>query len=183
METMAFRSFAGVLALTFLTGGCMLLDSIGTGDSAGKTTKAATDAASSELPDVSLDSSAGLGCFLETTTQTVLCSGIKACPEIWLDPELFPTCGFRPALGVLDVECACSGLLCSAAVATKCEDVVNMLATQNQWNTCLQAAEGRCVDTGTGYVEGSSSPTKTKVCDEDCRIRCVDDSCLRRCGC
>ncbi len=120
----------------------------------------------------------GVDCIVEETSGETICSGMSSCPGLLVDHDNFPTCGFRPAAGVLDLECICANSVCPIGVATTCEAAQKLLAGgQTQLSVCNQEYEGRCTP-----KKGSSTGPK-KICDEDCLIRCVDDGCPKRCGC
>src|SRR5262245_42088747 len=56
----------------------------------------------------------GLECGPDPDTGVTLCIGISVCPDIVVDQDLYPGCGFRvhDGTGVLDLECACYGQIC-----------------------------------------------------------------------
>ena len=121
----------------------------------------------------------GAGCGVETSTNTTMCTAISLCPQIVVDHDLYPTCGFRLHGNALDVECACSGSLCPLGSPATCAQVAQLLANQNQVSVCAQINEGRCTRGASGFDAGRTNP-----CDKICASECGGNpQCLSDCGC
>ena len=89
---------------------------------------------------------AGNGCGVDPDTGITLCLGISTCPNLTIDTDVFPGCGFRihSAADVIDLECACYGQICPIGVATTCDQAAALLKNQSQYTVCMQVSEGRC---------------------------------------
>lgn len=107
------------------------------------TSDAGTSDASVDSP-TSTGTAKGIDCGQDPYTGVVLCSGISTCPNVYVDYDVFPECGFRVHGGVLDLECACYGMLCPIGVTTSCTEAANLLQSQSQYTVCAQINEGRC---------------------------------------
>jgi hypothetical protein len=125
---------------------CMGFTIVPGGDSSsgGGATDATTDASDGGTeggPGVT-----GVDCGPDPDTGVVLCLGISACPNLLVDPDLYPGCGFRvhDGSGVLDLECACYGQICPIGIATTCDQAVALMQDQSQYTVCMQIDEGRC---------------------------------------
>lgn len=155
-----------ILSAAILLASCLQLEPQGGGE----------DDAGSALSSSEAGSSAtGIDCITEPTTGATLCTGISTCPDLLVNHDTFPTCGFRPGGTVLDLECSCTTSVCPIGVATSCDDARRLMNGQSQWSVCNQEFDGRCTAGQTG--------TTKKTCDQDCLIRCVDEGCPKRCGC
>ncbi len=86
----------------------------------------------------------GIDCGPDPYTGVVLCSAISTCPDIYVDYDLYPGCGFRVHGSVLDLECACYGQLCPIGVTSSCDEAAKLLANQSAYAVCAQINEGRC---------------------------------------
>ncbi len=71
----------------------------------------------------------GINCGPDPDTGVVLCLGISSCPNLVVDQDLFPGCGFRvhSSPDVLDLECACFGQICPIGVATTCDQALALM--------------------------------------------------------
>lgn len=107
------------------------------GSSDGGTSDASSDA-------VGTTTAQGIDCGPDPDTGVVLCSAISTCPNIYVDYDLYPGCGFRVHGSVLDLECACYGMLCPIGVTTSCTEAAKLLSSQSQYAVCAQVNEGRC---------------------------------------
>lgn len=88
----------------------------------------------------------GVDCGPDPDTGVVLCLGISSCPNLVVDQDLFPGCGFRvhSSPDVLDLECACFGQICPIGIATTCDQAFALMQDQSQYTVCMQVNEGRC---------------------------------------
>jgi hypothetical protein len=88
----------------------------------------------------------GAECGPDPDTGVVLCLAISTCPDLVIDPDLFPGCGFRihASADVIDLECACFGQICPIGIATTCDQAAALMVDQSQYTVCMQVNEGRC---------------------------------------
>ena len=108
-----------------------------------------------------------------------LCTATSMCPELVVDHDLFPNCGFRIRGGAVDIQCACDDALCPLGTPTTCAEAAQLLESQSELSVCAQAADGRCT-----AVKASSASTQSTTCDPSCRAECGNDpTCLKLCGC
>jgi hypothetical protein len=124
----------------------------------------------------------GADCAHESTTGATLCSAISVCPNLMIDHDVYPNCGFRVRGMTIDIECACNGQLCPLGSPTTCDQATKLLEGQSEATVCAQADEGRC--TGGTPAPAGSGTGPTTTCDPTCRTECAGDpSCLKMCGC
>jgi len=109
------------------------------GDASDATTTSSTDGATTTTVT-------GVDCGPDPDTGVVLCLGISSCPDVSVDPDLYPGCGFRVHDGsdVLDLECACYGQICPIGIASTCDQATALMQDQSQYTVCMQVDEGRC---------------------------------------
>lgn len=130
----------------------------------------------------------GADCITEPTTGVQICSAISICPNLVIDHDVYPNCGFRIRGQTIDIECACSGSICPAGAPATCDQAAKLLADQSEQIVCQQLGDGRCV-AGTPTTSSSSSSSGASGsggngCDPTCAGECSNDpSCLRLCGC
>jgi hypothetical protein len=162
---------AALLALGLLGCSSVGLKS-GAGTDAGVPPPGTSDASAADAPT-------GAGCGVDPASGVTLCTSVSTCPQLAVDHDLYPDCGFRVRAGTLDIECACSGELCPLGVASTCTEAKQLLAQQSELAVCQQVNDGRCTGGG-GPVD--SGPAST--CDPTCRDSCVGDpTCIQSCGC
>lgn len=157
--------------LVSVASGCLQLS---TGTDAGTESSATGTAGSTSLT--------GSNCATDSTGTVTLCQGISTCPSVTVDPAAFPNCGFLvDGTSVLDVECVCSGFLCSIGVPQTCADVTSLLNAQTELGVCSQVSEGRCISLTPSTVDASVS---TSTCTSECQQQCSGEpDCLVACGC
>jgi hypothetical protein len=125
----------------------------------------------------------GADCIVEPTTGLHICTAISICPKVVIDHEIFPNCGFRIHGQALDMECACSGMICPLGAPTTCDQAVTLLRNQTELQVCQQVNEGRCTP-GASAGGSSSSGAAPNGCDKTCASECAGDpNCVRLCGC
>lgn len=107
-----------------------------------------------------------LDCVRDQLTNVELCAAVSACPDVWVERDRFPHCGFRPRPGVIDLVCACDGAICSMGMASTCEQAKALLQTQSELSVCLQVHEGRCLEPQPGTPPSSN-------CDPTCISECA----------
>ena len=92
--------------------------------------------------DAQADAIVGLACGRDPITRAELCSGINVCPNLLVDPDAFPACGFLP--GTMDLACLCDNQLCTMGKPKSCAEAKFILANANVLIVCAAAAEGTC---------------------------------------
>jgi hypothetical protein len=93
--------------------------------------------------DGAADAAAGVACGRDVQTGLVLCAGVSTCPNVFVDPDAFPGCGFMP--GSLQLQCLCAGdSVCPMGKPKTCADVKALLASSNVVLVCSQVSEGNC---------------------------------------
>lgn len=167
------------LGCAALTPGCMsITDGTGNGtSSAGGTTSGSsgsTSASGSGAP-----AATGANCGTDPTTGATLCLGISLCPQVPVDPDLLPNCGYRVHADVLDLECVCDDQICPIGVPATCAEAQQLLNSgQSTGTVCEQVNEGRCT-MGMAVDAGGSA-----TCDPSCRASCDNvPTCVQACGC
>ncbi len=130
----------------------------------------------------------GLGCGLEQETNTILCSAVSPCPNLFVNQDAYPGCGFRVQGSTFDLQCACGADLCPIGTPRTCMQAKQLLDNQNRLLVCAQANEGRCLATGKGSGSSTPSPssTNTRGCDPQCMVDCArsgSGNCNFVCGC
>jgi len=159
------RTLVFVFALT----GCAP-NFLGTGTDGG-TTGGADASAGHDSGAVGADCTGDLG------GGTKLCTYISICPQLGVDHDKFPNCGFRVRGDTIDLECLCNGVLCPMGAPTTCAQATQLMNAQTELGVCQQVAEDRC----TMLQAPTNGGTK---CDKNCASQCFGDtSCLRGCGC
>jgi hypothetical protein len=124
----------------------------------------------------------GADCAQESTTGATLCTAISVCPNLAVDHDVYPNCGFRIRGMAIDVECVCNGQLCPLGSPTTCDQAAQLLQGQSEATVCTQVDEGRC--TGGTPAPAGSAGAPASTCDATCRTECAGDpSCLKMCGC
>ena len=175
-------STVGLVAITPL-GGCITQN----GGDAGAAATGEGGVSATGLVDGGAAGPTALGadCITEQTTGVQICSAISVCPNIMVDHDIYPNCGWRIRGQSLDLECACSGMVCPLGAPATCDQATKLLADQTEQIVCQQVNEGRCTPgTATGSSGASSSSGGTGTCDTTCAGECHNDpSCLRLCGC
>jgi hypothetical protein len=127
------------------TGCQQLLDNGASGSGSGDGGVASAATGSSAPANV------GGGCGTETTSGLELCTAVSQCPNVVVDTQAMPHCGFRLRSGVADLVCVCGASLCSMGLFGSCDEASHLLTDQTEATVCAQVADGRC-------SEASSSP-------------------------
>jgi len=124
----------------------------------------------------------GAGCAQDPITKVTLCTAVSACPEIQVDHDLFPNCGFRIRRDGFVLECWCNGYVCPMGTPSNCQQVSDLLSQQTEIGVCTQVEEGRCV--GSAPDAGPTGSTVPIGCDRECMKNCGgSEDCQRFCGC
>jgi hypothetical protein len=114
------------------------------GQGGGDAGSSATDAGASDAKVVEKVQRAGCG---QVAPGIVLCRAISLCPDVVVDSDMFPSCGFRVRGETIDLECWCDTALCPMGAPTTCEAAARLLDSQSEMGVCLQVHEGRCAST------------------------------------
>jgi len=157
--------------------GCSLLQQLdgGTTSSGGGST-ATTAAAGSTV-------AVGASCGVDPDTGATLCLGNSLCPDITINSQVFPACGFRIDGAVIDIECSCGYSLCPLG-ATTCATAQTLLASDNEGIVCAQLSAGTCAAGTPTTTTSASSSSSGGTCDTTCRDECGGDpTCIEACGC
>jgi hypothetical protein len=122
-------------------------------------------------------STKGASCTQVSSTIS-LCLYISSCPNLILNPKVFPSCGFRIHGDAIDPECLCGNYICPIGAPTSCSEAAADYSGDVTYDSvCEQSVEGRCTALGTG---GSSTSSACETCVQNC-----DNvpSCVEACGC
>jgi hypothetical protein len=98
-------------------------------------------------PDVASPDSGklrGAFCGRDPQTGVELCLAVSTCPDVVVDRDLFPECGYRLKDNAFDLVCLCQGYLCPVGVPQTCEDIPKLFSEQSVLTICAQINEGRC---------------------------------------
>jgi len=165
--------FRGIVLLGLL--GCAACEQLGTGAGAGAGAEGgAGDAGTVDASVV------GGGCGTETNTGTTLCIATSLCPEIVVDTQATPHCGFRVRGASVDLVCACGTALCPMGVFATCAEARALLATQSEAAVCAQVAEERCTES----APAAAPPASASPCDRACMRECGGGAgCAAVCNC
>jgi len=125
-------------------------------------------------------SASGSDCIIQTTSGVMLCEGISKCPTLTVSQNAFSQCGFRTGGAAIDLECECSGYLCSAGATPTCAAAATVLMQQNSDEICNQLSSGGCVYEGLSGGSGTGSAGCNTTCESTCN---GDPNCTQACGC
>jgi hypothetical protein len=124
----------------------------------------------------------GGGCGIEQKSRVQLCTATSQCPNVVVDTQAMPSCGFRIRGAVVDLVCACGSAVCPMGVFSTCAEASRLLASQTELSVCVQLAEGRCVDSSSS--SSSSSSGANPACDRQCMKDCGGgEACASVCNC
>ena len=164
---------AAALALSFLFAACAL-ENMSTGSGKGAAADGGTKSDAGDAGAIQ-----GAGCGTETESGLALCAATSKCPNLVVDTQVFPSCGFRIQGTAVDLVCGCNGSICSMGAFTTCAQAAELLTSQTQQTVCMQVAEGRC-------TTGAPAPASTakSTCDRQCLSECGGGAgCASLCGC
>lgn len=137
-------------------------------------------------PDASPAGEAGIvggGCGLEQTSSIELCVATSMCPDVVVDTQAMPRCGFRLRGGMVDLVCACGTAICPVGAFSTCAEASQLLANQTEQTVCIQLAEGRCSESGMSSPSGASG-SGHPACDRQCMKECGGgEACASVCNC
>jgi hypothetical protein len=144
-----------------------------------------TDTTGSGGASETVDASTGAGtnCGADPTTGATLCLELNLCPNIAVNSNVYPGCGFQVSGTGIDIECLCGQYLCPLGATATCAAAATLLAQSNEASVCAGQYKGTCT-----YLAGSSatstSTSGTTTCDPVCSSQCVNDpTCIEYCGC
>jgi hypothetical protein len=129
----------------------------------------------------------GTGCSKDPTTGVTLCTGTSACPDVTVDPSVYPDCGFYITATAVYLACLCSGYLCPIGQPATCDQAAALLQSSNEGSVCGEASNNQCsaIPTGTGAAEMTTSDGGSgSGCDKNCESMCAGEpDCIQLCGC
>jgi hypothetical protein len=165
----------GSLLVTALALGC---------DAFGRNAADASDAGAQADAGSALDGGPiGKGCGVDPSSGLELCVGVSSCPNVVLDPDALPGCGYRIRGSAVDLACLCSGMLCSMGTFTTCAEASKLITEQTTLGVCAQSSEGRCAVLPT-TASPSGSSTTNPACDRECMRACGGGAaCASVCNC
>ena len=121
----------------------------------------------------------GAGCGTDAATGVTLCLAVSVCPDVIIDADLWPGCGFRLGPAGFDLQCVCDTQLCPIGTPLTCEQIQPLLDAQSQLAVCASAGDGRCITPASSTSGGAAS-----TCDRACAQGCYgENGCLEGCGC
>jgi hypothetical protein len=129
----------------------------------------------------------GGGCGREQSTGIELCVATSKCPNVVVDTQAMPSCGFRVRGAVVDLVCACGTAICPMGTFATCAEATALLTNQTAQGVCVQLAEGRCLESTATSSSSSSSSSSTggnPACDRQCMKDCGGgEACASVCNC
>ncbi len=161
------------LCLCALAVACGVVKPLG-GDSQAQGSGASSSSGSGSSKDT------GVGCGTDPESGVKLCLGTTECPDVSLDTDAFPDCGFRTTSGSYDLECVCNGnTLCPVGVASSCAEIGDLFAHKSLADFCNQSGCKEVAPSGT-----SKPATRSPSCDASCAADCAGNApCVQACGC
>jgi hypothetical protein len=119
----------------------------------------------------------GAGCGAERQTGIQLCAATSMCPELVVDTQSMPSCGFRIRGSAVDLVCGCGDQVCPMGIFANCAQAAQLLANQSEGQVCAQIGEGRCTAV-TNATTSSTSSTSSSSSSGDLGCK----QCLAECG-
>ncbi len=179
------RALPLLLAVFALLGCEQLAQGLGADAGDGTSSSGATPGAGGDAGAI-----LGAGCGVEPTSGAQLCAATSQCPNVVVDTQAMPHCGFRVRGAVVDLVCACGTAICPMGVFASCAEAKQLLSTQTEQGVCVQISEERCFDsrTTTGTTSSSSSSSSSTggnpACDQQCMKDCGGGAaCASVCNC
>lgn len=121
----------------------------------------------------------GAGCGAERQTGIQLCAATSMCPELVVDTQSMPSCGFRIRGTAVDLVCGCGDQVCPMGIFSNCAQAAQLLANQSEGQVCAQIGEGRCT-AATNATTSSTSSTSSSSSSSSGNAGCKQ--CLAECG-
>jgi uncharacterized membrane protein YgcG len=182
VEVRGMRALRAFLLCAALSGPAACIQLPTTGDSDGGTTGTADAATTPQA--------VGANCTQEPGTSVTLCQAVSVCPNLAIDLDQFPSCGFRVHSDAIDLECVCNGeSLCPMGAPVTCDEAQQLLSSQTVVGVCDQVNEDRCTSVSSasgagGGGGGGGSGGGGGTCDATCAGECGGNpTCLQQCGC
>ena len=126
----------------------------------------------------------GAGCGIESGSGQQLCVATSLCPNVVVDTEAMPHCGFRIKGSSSELVCGCGDAVCSMGAFTTCTQAAALLQSQSEGAVCAQVGEGRCFTGTPSKGTSSSSSSSGSTCDRSCLQECGSGAgCAAICGC
>lgn len=179
------RALLVLLAASALLGCEQLAQSLNPDAGDGTSSSGATPAAGSDAGSI-----LGAGCGVEPKSGAQLCAATSQCPNVVVDTQAMPNCGFRVRGAVVDLVCACGTAVCPMGVFATCAEAKQLLSTQTEQGVCVQLAEERCFESAptTGTTSSASSTSSSSggnpACDQQCMKDCGGGAaCASVCNC
>jgi hypothetical protein len=136
--------------------------------------------------DAALGAATGTGCGTDSTTGATLCVSTTQCPNVSVDPNVLPECGFYISGSTTYLACLCADALCPIGQPTTCAQAAALLAGTNEGTVCGEMASGQCTALAVSTTDASTAaaPDAGSGCDQSCYSSCggVPD-CIQLCGC
>lgn len=125
----------------------------------------------------------GGACGIEENSGSQLCRAVSTCPNVVVDSQAMPHCGFRIRGAAVDLVCGCNDSLCPVGIFTTCAEAAQLLANQTEQGVCIQLAEGRCFETA-AQPSTSKQSGGNPACDRQCVTDCGGGAaCAEICNC
>jgi hypothetical protein len=132
----------------------------------------------------------GAYCGAERQTGIQLCAATSMCPEVVVDTQAMPSCGFRIRGSAVDLVCGCGDQVCPMGIFANCAQAAQLLANQSEGQVCAQISEGRCASATNATTSSTSSGGSTSssggntACDKQCYADCGGGAaCASVCNC
>jgi hypothetical protein len=128
----------------------------------------------------------GTGCGADPTTGVILCLGTTQCPDVSVNQDVYPECGFYIRGSVTYLACLCSNSLCPIGEPMTCAQAASMLASSNEGTVCGELSDGQCTALATSAADASPEPGSDtgSTCTPSCESMCAGEpDCLQLCGC
>jgi hypothetical protein len=129
--------------------------------------------------------STGTGCGSDGVT---LCVSTSECPNVSVNQDTFPECGFYITSSGTFLACLCSNYLCSIGQPTSCVEAASMLAATNEGTVCGQVSNDTCTAVALSSTDAGTTTTDAGAADSGCNASCElmcgsDPDCIQLCGC
>jgi hypothetical protein len=191
MRHLAFTLVAGAALSVYACSAQQVADTLGLGGGSGSDGGAAAEGGADGGTDAAV---LGQGCGVERNTSLVLCRATAQCPNVVVDSEAFPDCGYRVRGSAVDLVCACGTSICPMGAYVTCAQAAQLLTSQTETAICQQVAEGKCaeIDSSSSSSSTSSSTSSSSTssssggsgCDKSCLSDCGGgEACASVCGC
>jgi hypothetical protein len=130
----------------------------------------------------------GGGCGIEENTGAQLCRAVSECPNVVVDSEAMPHCGFRIRGAVIDIVCGCGTAICTMGTFASCTEAAQLLSANTEQGVCVQLSEDRCVESTSSAAPSTTGTSGTTSSNPACDTQCVKDcgggaSCASVCNC